>query len=208
MNGRPDVVPYITAWSAERIPPPLVTARPRLGIAYADEDLYDRDQEGVLWARSLLKQGQGQPEFGRVHPLRQRQAMRRMLCQVCAGPADRNEQGWLWLLSDYRGDWPGWPELMGSPHPPLCLPCAGKSVRVCPSLRGRFVAVRVKEPRITGVLGARYLPHDPLLGPVEQVTLHYRDPAVRWVVASQLLARLHGCTFVDLEAELAAHEGQ
>ncbi|WP_052744597.1 hypothetical protein [Streptomyces odonnellii] len=153
MNSRPNTVPYITEWSTERAPTPIVTARPHLGVAYTDEDSFDRDDEGALWARALLRPGKGKPEFGRVHPLRQQRAMRKMLCQICAGPADRNEQGWLWLLSGYRGDWHDWPEMVGSPHPPLCLPCAGKSVRLCPSLRGRFVAVRVREPKITGVLG-------------------------------------------------------
>ncbi|WP_327234843.1 hypothetical protein OG349_13495 [Streptomyces sp. NBC_01317] len=194
---RPAVVPYITVWSAERTAPPLVTAR-RGGVAYPDEILQDRDQEGVLWRRAPLKQGQGRPEFGGVHPLRQRRAMRKLLCQVCAGPADRDELGVLWLFRDARGDWPGWPEDMAATHPPVCLPCAAKSIRACPYLRGAFVAVRVREPRVSGVHGARYVPSGPLPRAVEGVTRAYTDPDVRWVVAAQLVMGLHGCTLVPL----------
>ncbi|MFD8967064.1 hypothetical protein ACFV0C_19085 [Streptomyces sp. NPDC059568] len=208
MNSRPDTVPYITGWTAERVKSPIVTARPAVGVAYVGEDPFDRDLQGVLWSRTLLRQGHGRPEFSRVHPLRQRRAMRKLLCQVCGGPADRNEHGVLWLLGDHRDDWPNWPEGMGATHPPLCLPCAGKSVRACPHLTRGFAAVRVKDPRVKGVYGARYNPFNPFLGPIEDVTVSYLDPAIRWVIASQLVTGLHGCTFVDLEAELTAQAGR
>ncbi|MFE1959889.1 hypothetical protein [Streptomyces sp. NPDC059479] len=205
---RPETVPYITAWSAERAPAPIVTGRPRVGVAYEDEDLFDRDGEGVLWTRALSRPGQGRPVFGDVHPLRQRRAMRRLLCQVCGGPADRNEQGVLWLLGDHREDWPGWPENMAATHPPVCLPCAGQSVQACPHLGRGFAAVRVRSPRVSGVYGARYHPANPFDGPVEDVVKAYGDCGIRWVVASQLAMELRDCTFVDLEAELAAAAAQ
>ena len=112
------------------------------GIAYLDETLADRDRNGVLWFRTPFRPGQGRPEFGRVHPLRQRRTMLRLLCQVCAGPADRTDDGVLWLLQDHRDDWPSWPDGMGVTEPPICLPCVRTSVRLCPSAEeGRCASV-------------------------------------------------------------------
>src|SRR5262245_33889083 len=107
--GRPIVAPYITAWSAEQSPPVVVVERPEGGIGYLDETVADRDRNGVLWLRTPFRPGQGRPEFGKVHPLRQRRTMQRLLCQVCAGPADCTEDGVLWLLQDHQKDWRSWP---------------------------------------------------------------------------------------------------
>jgi len=138
------VAPYVTSWSEESVwDVPVVLGEQ--GIAYADEHVMDRDQDGVLWARCPVRRGWGRPVFGEVHPLRQRRAMRRLLCQVCAGPADRTKDGVLWLLVDWRHDWPDWPNRMGVIEPPICVPCARLSVRVCPTLRRRgAVAVRAR----------------------------------------------------------------
>lgn len=94
------IAPYITSWSAEQDLPYRLVERPGLGIGYTDESFGDRDAHGVLWQRAAVRHGVGRPEFGKVHPLRQRRAMRQLLCQVCAGPADRNYDGVLWLLRD------------------------------------------------------------------------------------------------------------
>jgi hypothetical protein len=99
-DDRRSVVPYVTEWSEEQKPPFVVVERPGMGIAYADESLVDRDSNGVLWFRMASRPGIGRPVFGKVHPLRQRRAMRRLLCQVCAGPADRTDDGVLWLMRD------------------------------------------------------------------------------------------------------------
>jgi hypothetical protein len=93
--------------------PTVLVESPEGGIAYQDETLADRDRNGVLWHRTPFIPGQGRPDFGRVHPLRQRRTMQRLLCQVCAGPANTTEDGVLWLLKDHRGDWPAWPDGMG-----------------------------------------------------------------------------------------------
>ncbi|WP_328469563.1 hypothetical protein [Streptomyces sp. NBC_00448] len=196
-------VPYIASWTAESRPAARIVNRPSgRGIAYADETLHDRDRHGVLWYRSVIRPGQGRPKFGTVHAARQRRTMRKLLCQVCAGPADRNDDGVLWLLGDDRDDWPGWPEEMGATHPPVCLPCAALSVRMCPFLRrGGHVAVRVRDPRPGGVLGALYEPGPAGPLPVGQVLLPWWDVRMPWVLASQMAMELRGCTFVDLEAE-------
>lgn len=199
------VVPYITAWSVEAKERACVVER-AAGIAYSDEGLHDRDSHGTLWRRVPSRQGQGKPVFGKVHPLRQRRVMRRLLCQVCAGPADRNEQGVLWLLGDDRDDWPGWPESMAATHPPVCLPCARASVRLCPYLRRKMVAVRVRSPEVGGVYGLVYQRGWPFPRAVEEAVVPYDDPMARWVVAGQLVMGLHDCTFVDLEAEVVDAE--
>ncbi|WP_345509426.1 hypothetical protein [Streptomyces yanii] len=139
---RPLVVPYIASWSRRQARSPVVIG-PRGGIAYQDEGPYDRDADGYLWLRAPAKQGCGRPDFGRVHPLRQRRVMRRLLCQVCGGPADQDERGTLWLLEDHRMDWEGWPNGLLTTHPPVCVPCAREAVRSCPNLRSGWRAVRV-----------------------------------------------------------------
>jgi hypothetical protein len=120
----PTFVAYITTWSGERPLSTKVIERPGRGIAYADETLTDRDDHGVLWRRVPSRPGDGRPQFGQVHPLRQRRAMRRLLCQVCGHPADQSDLGTLWLVPDYRDDWPTWPEHMACTEPPICRPCA------------------------------------------------------------------------------------
>ena len=48
-----------------------------------------------------------------------------LLCQFCRRPADRNEEGVLWLIDAEPDDpvlWSGAPERTS--HPPLCMPCA------------------------------------------------------------------------------------
>ena len=159
------IAPYITKWDAEQDLRPTLVMRPDGGIGYADELLDDRDDHGVLWQQTAARHGVGRPAFGEVHPWRQRRAMIELLCQVCAGPADRTRDGVLWLLRDYQGDWPGWPERMGSVEPP-CLRalrrelvaalsgtsagcCRGSSSRVSGRGRARHVvpAGRVRTER-------------------------------------------------------------
>jgi hypothetical protein len=163
------------------------------GIGYADETSVDRDEHGVLWRRVGSCPGRGRPQFGKVHPLRQRRAMRRLLCGVCGGPADRTELGVLWLIRDYTDDWPGWPEGMAATEPPVCLPCAKIAVRACPALRSGHIAVRVAGSTVAGVYGIRYQAgHGG-----EDAIVTFDDPAIRWTRAAQLVRELRGCTVVS-----------
>ena len=123
--------------------------------------------------------------------------MRRLLCQVCAGPADHNEQGSLWLLRDHREDWADWPEGMGNAPPPLCLRCAHISVKACPRLTPGFVAVRAHST-ITGISGPLYGPGYPGPGLDTTMTIAYRNPVHRWMQARQLVRTLHDCTLITL----------
>ena len=130
------LVPYITAWSEEQPLPTTVVELSNVGIMYSDEAFGERDQHGVLWRRIASQPGQGEPEFGRVHSLRQRRAMRRLLCQVCAQPADPTDQGVLWLLPDHPDSWTRWPE----DHAPTGLPA------LCPH-RPAHLSRPAQEPR-------------------------------------------------------------
>lgn len=193
------VAPYVTSWSEEVDAPGRVVERRGLpGIGYADESLGDRDANGVLWSRTAFAPGVERPVFGRVHPMRQRRAMLRLLCQVCAGPADRNDDGVLWLLRDFRDDWPGWPENMGIIEPPVCVDCVRLSLRVCPALRKGAAAFRARTFPVAGVRGLLFAgagrPR-----PVGDVNVSLDNPAVHWVQASSLARELHDCTIVDLD---------
>ncbi|MET0235426.1 MAG: hypothetical protein ABW224_12350 [Kibdelosporangium sp.] len=132
--------------------------------------------------------------------------MRRLLCQVCGGPADRDEDGVLWLLQDHREDWPGWPDEMAVTEPPVCLPCANISVRLCPALRKGAVAVRVREFPVVGVRGAVYQAGGPRPVAMEDRIVAYGDPVVRWMRAMNLLRELRGCAIVSLVTALAFDE--
>jgi hypothetical protein len=201
--GGGSTVPYIVAWTGEQRPNLPLIYHPRRGISYSDEILLDRDEHGILWDRMASQPGIGRPIYDELHPIRQRRAMRQMLCQVCAKPASHTEQGVLWLLPDHREDWTGWPEGMGNTFPPLCVACARISVRQCPVLRPGHTAIRARQFPIAGVSGGRYAYGHPLPQLVERVVVPYGDSTIRWVRASQLVRTLHGCTFVDL-----ANEGQ
>lgn len=203
--ARPDTVPYIAAWSGEKPLTRKVVYGPRGGVAYADETRDDRDQHGVLWNARAVQQGSGRPIFGDVHPARQRVVMQHRLCQVCGRAADWDDRGMLWLLENNRGDWKDWPERLMTTHPPVCLPCAGKTVQMCPHLIGRSVAVRVRESEVCAVYGRMWSSSafgHPVRTAVKDV-VPLGSAAARWVIAGQLIRSLHGCTVVDLERELA-----
>jgi hypothetical protein len=191
------VAPYITRWTSEDEPVRPVISR-GMGIAFEDEILTDRDKRGVLWTRATQQRGVGRPVFGKVHPLRQRRAMTRLLCQVCAGPADRTADGVLFLLKDHRQDWPDWPNRMGVSEPQVCWSCVRLSARVCPALRRGAVLVRAGWCEIAGVNGVLYS-SDPQPRPVGQVTVAFENPAIRWVQAAYLIRELLDCTLIELD---------
>lgn len=197
---RAGMVPYISAWSGERPTQASLIVKGRIGIAYKRERPGDRDAHGTLWARYIDAPGVGAPQYSKVHPRRQRRAMRHLLCQVCGGPADQDERGTLWLVGEAEKQWPG-AETTG--QPPVCLRCAGPASHACPHLRGRTLALRVRHAPIVGARGIFYHHwHGHLLnaGPA---TLPYSDPQIHWLHAYQLMRELHDCTVVDLNRELA-----
>jgi hypothetical protein len=195
-------VPYITSWSEETKQPAEIVLRTSMGIgfgiAYADENSTDRDRDGILWTRRTLRHGQGRPEFGKIHSLRQRRAMRRLLCQVCAQPADRNEDGVLWLLPDYYQEAEGWPENYDLAEPPICLACVPVATRLCPALRKGYLGIRARSAPVCGVRGLVYQPARPTPVLLRDYLVRYDNTTIRWTVADQLLRTLQDCTIVDL----------
>ncbi|WP_233580406.1 hypothetical protein [Streptomyces triticirhizae] len=107
--------------------------------------------------------------------------------------------------SDNPGDWP---QGLETAHPPVCLPCATLSVRACPHLRQRFVALRVRAWTLAGVQGALYQPG--LNGPVltGAAGIPFEDPDIGWVIAGQLIASLDRFTFTDIQAETGGPPGR
>jgi hypothetical protein len=174
--------------------------RPIGGIAYPTETLRDRDERDVLWTTMATRIGSGRPLFATMHPVRQRRTMLRLRCQVCAGPADRTEDGCLWLRPG-GGD-AGWSVGRDTIFPPLCRPCARVSVRACPALRPGFLAVRAHS-RVTGVTGVRFQPgrRFPALAPGDDdEVIRYGHPRARWTLATQLVRTLQDATVIDLDA--------
>ena len=126
--------------------------------------------------------------------------MRNLLCQVCGGQADRTDLGTLWLLPDYPGyhdDWPGWPERMATPEPPICLRCAHLAVIACPALSKGHVTLRVAHSTLSGVRGAIYRPGPLHPTPIDEAMLAYDDPALPWICAAYLVRELFQCTVVE-----------
>jgi hypothetical protein len=205
---RPGLVPYITRWSSERarVKPRVVVRPDRRGIGYSDERTYDRGPHGVLLDRSPSLPGKGRPMFGNVHPLRQQLAMQGLLCQVCGKPADRNENGVLWLIGEDLRTQQSWAADLTTSHPPLCLPCAVQSVQVCPHLRTHYTALRVSTFVLAGVFGALYRPERPYPVPVDTRVIAFDDPLIGWVRAGQLIMDLKTYSIVDLATGHAARE--
>lgn len=200
--GGGSVVPYVGSWTGENQPEPRIVRGPRGGIAYADETLLDRDEQGVLWTRTTARIGVGRPLFKELHPRRQRRAMLGLLCQVCGQPADDTDQGTLWLIpgSDVReGE-----ALDGRAtiHPPLCGPCARISVSMCPALRAGFLLVRARS-QVAGVTGVVFRPAYPFprlaFDDEYPDVVSFDDPVVAWTLACQLVRELVDVTVLDLE---------
>lgn len=203
LTGRRMVVPFITAWSAERDVDVPVVERRRGGIGYAKEHLLDRDEHGVVWTRYSSQLGLGRPEFGKVHPMRQRRAMGKLLCQVCGGPADQDEDGRvLWLWKDHRDHWDGWPNEMLMNEPPTCRTCIGLAVRLCPALRPGAVAMWVGHCPVVGVSGTVFQPGARGPVPMDVTTVAYDDPIIGWVRADHLLRQIDAVTLVPVESLL------
>src|SRR5262249_46700008 len=145
--------------------------------------------------------GHGKPQFGKVHSGRQRRAMRNLLCQVCAGPADQSDLGTLWLIADnpdFHDDWPGWPEAMATPEPPICRRAADTAAPACPALRKGWLAIRVARPTLGGVRGILYGPGPLIPTPIDEVIVTYDSPLTPWICGAHLVRELFGCTVVPL----------
>ncbi|MCX5215771.1 hypothetical protein OG689_42210 [Kitasatospora sp. NBC_00240] len=206
-------VPTVTRWSGELLDPSLIvdTGPDGARLAYREETQADR-VNGVLVLRFTGKPGQGQPLWNASHPGRQTRAMGGLLCRVCGAPADRTEDGVLWLLPHpttpggrRRTLDPCWPEGAVVEHPPICAPHALSSPRLCRALDGALL-LRVANAPVYGLAGLRFDtgeggPQAPVRG---QFALDSAE--LRWVAATHLLRTLTGCTRMSeehLRVELA-----
>jgi len=213
---------WVTAWTGDPEIVEEVIFSPsggcRLpGIAFEDERPGDRDHHDVLLSRGRLPAmpgGRGKPRHGSMILNRQRRAMRpgRLLCQVTGNPAHRNAEGWLWLLpGTAAGRDNAWPEREFTAHPPVSLKGMAWALRRDPELAEHSTAVRVRAPRLHGVMGdlwGRDLARPGFPFPVvvkKAVVVAYNDSdRLPWVLAEQRILYLGGCTITDIHAELAA----
>ncbi|MFH9401528.1 hypothetical protein ACH4JS_17365, partial [Streptomyces sp. NPDC017638] len=161
---------------------------------------------GVPWMRMPATRG-GRPRHGLVHALRQRQAMSRLLCQLCGGPTvgTRKDARTLFLAAGARQAlYAGEP----TASPPVHAVCARLAVEHCPPLHRRgWAAALVERTPVWGVAGTVY---DPLTlervpGPEDGEGLHrvaFTDTRrIRWTLAARLVITLEGVTPVtDLDA--------
>lgn len=206
-------VPFITPWSSEAAPlPPVILHHGRggTGLGYADEDEHlDRWLGGALWIRMPATRGIGTPHFAGIHALRQRQAMHRLLCQVCGRTTlgTRPDERTLFLL----GARDGVPirEQETTTAPPVHEECARQALRECPHLRRGWAAALVDYTPGWGVAGVPYDPETllPTAGSDPDGLTHvpYTDEAqLRWVVAAREVVQLLGVEAVtDLDALVA-----
>jgi len=168
-------------------------------LVYTDERPGDRDAQGVLWARQVMKHGQGQPVFGKIQVARQRHACIALLCQVCGGEPDENDDGILWLLPFSSG--PQSPlharvDEVTTCYPPICRTCCAMALRMCPPLRAGHMILRVTDvgppAEVQGCL------HDGQGNPVgnDDQAFAFDDPRLPLVLATHQLIRLHDSLIV------------
>jgi len=182
-------LPYIATWSEETKPDVTVIERTQFSIAFADETVADRDRDGLLWTRTTVCPGQGSPQFAVIHSVRQRRAMRRLLCQVCAQPADYTDDGVLWLLPDYYQEAAGWPEDFDLAEPPICRSCVPIAIRLCPALRkGTWPCVLVAPPS-AGSRAWSTEPDNALRSSSARISSAATTPAIHWTVAETTTPR-------------------
>ncbi|MEU5834022.1 hypothetical protein ABZ820_10090 [Streptomyces diacarni] len=199
-------VPYVASWQYEDSYMPTPVERRHgvggAGIGYQGEARtggVDR-RNGVLWVRAPLARGRGRARLGSVHPLRQRQAMSHLLCQVCgADTFDRNDERHMVLV---RGETPI-REGERTASPPVHESCAAESVRDCPHLRRGHVAALVRHFQPWGVAGLLHHPKTLKVrysGTRDGLTfVEFGDPRIRWTLAARDVSTLHGVETVDLD---------
>jgi hypothetical protein len=201
-------IPYVTTWESESLElPPLKVYGERVGkdfLGYKRERLGDRDANGTLWLRTRSRPGVGKPQLGKFHPVRQRRAIGGLLCSVCGKPTapEATEDGYLYVMS--KNDFEcsrGVP--FETVEPPVHIACGWTAAHVCPHLRGGYVALRGKSPKVWGALGQVIIPNgDGTLRNHGVLTISRDDWRMRWIVAQSLLSAFDAYTLVDLKAEV------
>ncbi|MGC4950932.1 hypothetical protein ACLQ2N_32670 [Streptomyces sp. DT224] len=196
--------PYIIPWAGEiTLPEPLMITPG--GVFYVDPrvDQRHRDDDDVLW-EACGGQQTGPRIYALLHPARQREAMRNLLCATCGGPASRNADGMLWLMPLLAGPpaegttWEG----VQTTIPPSCEPCADRVTAGCPWLRDGHVRLRARVAEQIGVRGTRYSrTGQPSLAEDDDALVLYDSPDARYVVARHAVRELG---WVAVEAVVTA----
>ncbi len=152
-------VPYITAYSGETDPSPLVFTKNHLGaLRLAYEHARDDDRRlGVLRARAGQSR-EGRPIWGSPNVRRQWECMENLLCQVCGCPATDDRSGRVpWLVTDGNFRRTG---IDGgqTATPPTCLDCMPLALSLCPHLRDTPAVYMVGKANPVSVLAHVYTP--------------------------------------------------
>lgn len=196
--------PYVAARSTDRGPRKaeltveFAAKGPRL--AYKHTSPEDRDSHSNLWVRMAEPTEPGRVLYDSMHPNRQRVCMERLLCQICAEPADRDKRGWLFIDWRREDSPPTWPERSITSMPPLCAAHVHVSLIQCPFLRRTEHAVlRVRKPHLYGVSGTLYRLTDAGWHASDNDALFpYNKPRHPGLLASRLHRELRHVTVVDL----------
>lgn len=133
-----------------------------------------------------------------------RRPMRRLLCQVCARPTERDELGWPWLLEDHRGE-QTWPEREVTTHPPVCPECQPVSAAQCEHLRGWVVSVCVGRVLTDGVYGQLYRTARHPIPVGEKSVQFFGDARLRWMLGGQMAETLFDVTILDMRTQTPLH---
>ncbi|CAM5363808.1 hypothetical protein GCM10010329_84850 [Streptomyces spiroverticillatus] len=204
----PVPVPYVTAYTNElgpRLDELTVEIRPNRApqIAYVLPTPNDRDAHGNLWARMTRPpEGErGRPLFESMDPLRQRECMQGLLCQVCAKPAER-EDGTLFIEWQHANEPPIRLDRIITDMPPLCPSCVPVSLKHCRFLRDEKSAVvlLVRKSVPSGVSGTLFRVVD---NPIRWTTSEndaycsFNKPRQPALIAQRLYRKLRGVTVVD-----------
>ncbi|MFE3124338.1 hypothetical protein ACFXHD_13065 [Streptomyces hydrogenans] len=199
-------VPYVAAWTGEKdISPAVTTAAGALRYVDPVVDSACRWQ-GALWRRLMRAQGEGEPVFEALHPVRQRRAMWEQLCQVCGVSVaeEAAEMGGALYLGGADGPVGADPIADGerTENPPLHIACAWESVRHCRHLLAGYTAARVVEPRQWGVAGTLHAAAGRTVVPVKKAArAAYGSSLLPWMLAERALVELVGVRTVDLAVE-------
>ncbi|WP_050514491.1 hypothetical protein [Streptomyces rimosus] len=175
------------------------------GLAYADEVPDDRDSHDVLWqryheTRDCAGRVTGAPVAGRVHPGRLRETVSRLTCPVCNHPADKTDDGYLFLVPRAKSRI----EAPLTTWPPVCREHATVHARDRPDLRDGYTAIRSADPTLHGVRGRQYRRAGTAFEVARRdARMPYGHAQQRWIVAYRLVRRLTHPT-VAIEAADAA----
>ncbi|MGW2210103.1 hypothetical protein [Streptomyces sp. NPDC001781] len=190
-------MPYVLPRTGEQgLPVPVIVTS--AGVSYADpaQDAACRDRDGLLWE---AREGTptGPPAYtAELHPARQRDAMDGLLCAGCRAPADRGQDGMLWLVpllgAPADTSWEG----VRAAIPPMCAVCAELAPRVCPVLRDGHITLRVREADPIGVRGTLHPRPGQPGAPDPDALVGYDSDALPFVVARHAVRELHRVTVI------------